>query len=162
MKSLLTSLPLLLPAVYIWAEKQESLILAEGSPLTESKMIDARRAGVTYPDKIRVSRVKELPQPDDDDLMFVAKQVGLFSDRSHSLSLGYGICLQHDFGENRQILVHECVHVGQHEKRNGLRAFLGEYLRECIEPGYPFGSMEREAILISKDICKPATGKLAV
>jgi hypothetical protein len=160
MKSLLTSLPNLLPFVFIWAEKQESLILAEGMPLTEAQMIDARRAGVACPDKVRITRVETLPEPDNDDIMFAAKQIGLFSTRSMSLTLGYGIWLQKDSWDNRHALVHEFVHVGQYEKLKGLRAFLGQYLRECIDPGYPFGRLEQEAIIVSKDICKPLTVKL--
>jgi len=160
MKSLLTSLPIILPVVYAWAEKQESIIMAEGTPLTEQQMADARRAGVVCPEKIRLSRVEKLPMPENEDLMFMARQVGLFSARSASLNLGYGIWLLYDAWEDRQSLVHECVHVSQHEKRNGLRPFLNEYLRECIEPGFPFGRMEQEAILLTKDICKPPTARL--
>ncbi len=59
------------------------------------------------------------------------------------------------FGEDRYALVHECVHVGQHERLNGIRPFLNEYLRECVEPGYPFGHLEQEAIRVARDICKP-------
>jgi hypothetical protein len=156
MKSFLTSLPVLLPIVFEWAEEQEALILANGTPLTECQQVDARRAGVTRPDKIRVLQVETLPQPDHDDLKFIARQIGFFGARSVGINLGYGIYLRRDFGEDRQTLVHECVHIGQHEKRNGIRPFLTEYLRECLDPGYPFGSMEREAILVAQDICRQA------
>jgi hypothetical protein len=154
MKSLLTSLPALLPLIFDWVEKQEALVLSEGAPLTPSQEADARRAGVTQPEKIRVLQVETLPQPDDDELMFLARQVGLFSTRSAGINFGYGICIRRGFWDDRQTLVHECVHVGQHEKRNGLRPFLTEYLRECIDPGYPFGGMEQEAILLAKEICR--------
>jgi hypothetical protein len=160
MKSILTSLPLLLPIVHAWAEKQHSIIMEEGVPLTESQLEDARRAGVACPEKIRVSHVEKLPQPDNPELMFMARQVGLFSERAYSLCLGYGIWLMHEALEDRLTFVHECVHVGQYEKLGGLRPFLNDYLRECIDPGFPFGRMEQESILVSKDICKPATTKL--
>jgi len=156
MNSILTSLPLVLPIVHAWAEKQHSIILEEGIPLTESQLDDARRAGVAFPEKIRISPVEELPQPENEELMFMARQVGLFSERSYSLSLGYGIWLRHEVLEDRLTLVHECVHVGQQEKLGGLRPFLNEYLRECIDPGFPFGRMEQESILVSRDICKSA------
>jgi hypothetical protein len=131
MNSFLTSsLPLLLPVAAVWVEKQELIIGERGTPLTESELADARRAGVASPEKIRVVRVEALPQPEDEDVMFVAKRIGFF-------------------------LVHECVHVGQYERMGGIRPFLNVYLRECIDPGYPFGALEREAILVSNDICKP-------
>ena len=154
MKSLLNLLPALLPHVYIWAEKQESIILEKGTPLTESQRTDARLAGVIHPENIRVCRVEKLPRPESEDLLFAAKQIGLLSERSAGMSLGYGIYLQNDAVEERHTLVHECVHISQYEKRNGIRPFLAEYLRECIDPGYPFGRMEQEAILQAKDICK--------
>src|SRR5271154_5563065 len=113
MNSLLSSLPLILPIVHVWAEKQEVLILQKGKPLTEPQSADARRAGVTYPEKIRVLRVEKLPQPDSEDLMFLARQMGLFSTAASGLTVGYGICLPPAVWEDRYRLVHECVHVGQ-------------------------------------------------
>jgi hypothetical protein len=86
--------------------------------------------------------------------MFVAKRIGLFSSRAAGLTLGYGIYLTYGSWDDRPTLVHECVHVGQYERLGGIRPFLSVYLRECIDPGYPFGRLEQEAILITKDICK--------
>ena len=155
MNSLLTSLQVFLPIAYAWAEKQETIILLEGIPLSESQLADARKAGVLHPEKIRVVRVETLPQPENEDAMFVAKHIGLFSEKSVALTMGYGICIRHDFWEKRPVLVHECVHVAQYERLNGIRPFLSAYLRECVEPGYPFGRLEQEAILVARDICKP-------
>jgi len=143
-----------LPVAHAWAEKQELIMIEHGTPLTEPQLVDARRAGVAQPEKIRVVRVESLPQPEDEDVMFIARHIGLFSPRSVGITVGYGICLRHGFWEDRAVLVHECVHVMQYEKLNGIRPFLNVYLRECVEPGYPFGRLEQEAILISRDICK--------
>jgi hypothetical protein len=154
MNSLLTSLQIFLPVAHAWAEKQEVIILDGGIPLTEVQLADARKAGVTYPEKIRLMPVETLPQPENEDAMFVAKHIGLFSEKSVSLTLGYGIYIQQDFLHDRPKLVHEFVHVSQYEKLDGIRPFLNAYLRECIEPGYPFGRMEQEAILVARDICR--------
>jgi len=154
MNSLLTTLPVLLPVAYAWAEKQELIILEEGTPLTEEESSDARRAGVAQPEKIRVVRAESLPQPENEDVMFVAKRIGLYQPQSTGLAVGYGICLRHGFWDDRLALVHECVHVAQYEKLSCIRPFLNVYLRECIEPGYPFGRLEQEAILVARDICK--------
>jgi hypothetical protein len=89
-------------------------------------------------------------------MMFVAKHMGLFQPRSVGLTLGYGIYLRLDCRDNRLIIVHECVHIGQYERLGGIRPFLDIYLRECIDPGYPFGALEQEAILVSREICKSA------
>ncbi len=97
MHSILASLPLILPIVHAWTEKQEAIILADGTALTPDQLADARRAGVARPEKIRVLRVEALPEVENEDVMFLAKQVGFFSPKSSGLSLGYGICLTHDF-----------------------------------------------------------------
>jgi hypothetical protein len=155
MNSLTTTLPVLLPVAVAWAEKQELILIERGTPLNESQVADARRAGVVQPEKIRMIRVETLPHPEDEDVMFVAKRIGLFQPHSTGLAIGYGICLRHGFWDDRLVLVHECVHVGQYEKLGGIRPFLSVYLRECIDPGYPFGRLEQEAILVARDICKP-------
>lgn len=154
MNSLLSTLPVLLPVAYAFAEKEELIILEDGAPLTPEEMADARRAGVVHPEKIRVVRVETLPQPENEDVLFIAKRVGLYSPRSAGLAIGYGICLRHGFWDNREALVHECVHVAQYERFHGIRPFLNDYLRECIDPGYPLGRLEQEAILVARDICK--------
>ena len=154
MNSFLTSLPLLLPVAQAWAEKQELIILEKGQPLTEYQQKDASRAGVRQPGKIRVLQVDVLPQPEHEDMMFIAKRIGLFSLNSVGLTLGYGICRSYRYWNDRPTLVHECVHVGQYERLGGIRPFLEVYLRECIDPGYPFGALEREAICVTKELCK--------
>jgi hypothetical protein len=154
MNSFLTTLPLLLPIAGAWAEKEEIILLEQGTPLSDSQLDDARRAGVMQPRKIRVLHVETLPQPENEDMMFIAKRIGLFGPQSSGLTLGYGICLRHGYWESRLTLVHECVHVGQYEKLGGIRPFLSVYLRECIEPGYPFGRLEQEALLLARDICR--------
>ena len=154
MNSLLTSLPVLLPIAYAWAEKQELILLETGKPLNEAQLADARRAGVAHPEKVRLALVEKLPQPQNEDVMFVAKQIGLFASHSSGLTVGYGVCLRHGFWQDRYTLAHELVHVGQYEKWKGIRPFLAKYLRECIDPGHPFGGMEQEAIHVSRHICK--------
>ena len=161
MKSLLSSLPLILPIAQDWAEKQELIVLKEGQPLTESETADARRAGVAHPEKIRVARTESLPRLESAELMFLAKQMGLYGSETSGLTMGYAICLPKAVWQDRYRLVHECVHVSQYEKLKGIGPFLSAYLRECIDPGYPFGQMEQEAILVAKNICKPAAAKKA-
>ena len=155
MNSLLNSLPALLPYAYAYAEKHEALILEKGIPLTPEEQADARRAGVKEPEKIRRMCVPKIPEPENDEVLFAARRSGLFQLGSSGLTIGHGIYLRQDAWNSRLILVHECVHVAQYE-RLGMRHFLDLYVRECIDPGYPFGALEQEAILVSRDICKSA------
>ena len=158
MNSLLTSLPALLPLAYAYAEKHEALLLQNGIPLTADELDDARRAGVREPEKIRRQCVLAIPEPDNGEVLFAARRSGLFQLGSSGLAVGHGIYLRQDAWSSRQILVHEFVHVGQYERLGGIRPFLDIYLRECIDPGYPFGALEQEAILVSREICKSVPG----
>jgi hypothetical protein len=154
MKGLLATLPLVLPIVQAWTEKQEIILLQNGTPLTECEKTDALRAGVAHPEKIRVVRAEILPRPESEDLMFLARQMGLYGTESTGLALGYGICLPRSVWQDRYRLVHECVHVGQYERYEGIGPFLRAFLRECIDPGYPFGHLEQEALRVAREICK--------
>ena len=154
MNSLLNTLQAYLPAAYDFAVSQETIILKEGQPLSAPEIKDALCAGVSEPEKIRVMKVVSLPEPENSDMMFIAKHIGLFQPHSVGLTFGYGIHIRLDMRDSRHHLVHECVHVGQYERLGGIRPFLERYLRECIEPGYPFGALEQEAVVISREICK--------
>ncbi len=158
MNSLLTSLPVLLPLAYAYAEKHEALLLENGIPLTPEELVDARQAGVREPEKIRRQCVLRIPEPENSEVLFAARRSGLFQLGSSGLALGYGVYLRQDAWNSRQILVHELVHVGQYERMGGIRPYLDIYLRECIDPGYPFGALEQEAIVVSRDICKSPPG----
>jgi hypothetical protein len=50
-------------------------------------------------------------------------------------------------------VVHELVHVRQHEQLGGCDAFLRKYLGECLTTGYPHAPMEQEAHVIAAKIC---------
>ena len=156
MNSLLTTLPILLPVAVAWVEKQEVLLLERGVPLNDTQVADAKRVGVKEPGRIRLVPVDALPQPENEDVMFVAQHIGFFGNRSVSLALGYAICLLPEAWTERTQLMHELVHISQYERMGGIRPFLSVYLRECIDPGYPFGALEQEAILVAKDICRQA------
>ena len=152
-KSYLSSLPALLPIATAWAEKQEAVALDQGEPLTESQLADAILAGVAHPEKIRVVCVEELPHPDNEEIMFMARQIGLFGPKAHGETLGYGVYLRRGEEDRRYTFVHECVHVSQYEKKAGIGPFLNDYLRECIDPRFPFGILEKEAIYVARHIC---------
>jgi CRISPR/Cas system-associated exonuclease Cas4 (RecB family) len=60
----------------------------------------------------------------------------------------YGILIRKDcadYRENRALYCHEFVHVGQYERYSSINAFLVDYLKECITPGYPLGPLEKQA-----------------
>lgn len=151
---LLALLPQLLPLAVRWVETQEAEILAHGTALTPDQQEDARRAGVVSPEKIRLCVVREIPVPVDPALSNAAHETGLLGPATAGLALRYGIYIRDDKRLDRELHVHEFVHVGQYERLGSIEAFLTNYLKECVDPGYPLGPLEQEAILTARKIIR--------
>jgi hypothetical protein len=149
---LLVLLPKLLPLAAQWVQSQEAEILAHGIPLTPSQQKDAKDAGVKISEKVRLQVVRDIPVPADPVLSKVARETGLLGPGTAGLTLRYGIYIRHGAQLDRELHVHEFVHVGQYERLGSIEAFLGLYLKECVDPGYPFGPMEQEAVLTARRI----------
>jgi len=98
--------------------------------------------------------VHGIPMPADPILSNVAREAGLLGPGSAGLTLGYGIYIRHDVQFDRELHVHEFVHVGQYERLGSIEAFLSHYLKECVDPGYPLGPMEQEAVLTARKIVR--------
>lgn len=143
---------LMLPFGVRWAQAQESRILAEGIPLTESSLLDARAVGVTHPERIRLLKVDVVPMPLNSLLLAVAKISGLYSPNTAGMALRYGIYIRQDYWGSRHIIAHECVHTAQYERLGGFQPFLKLYVQECIEQGYPQSPLEQEAIRRSSEL----------
>ncbi len=151
---LLTFLPKLLPLATQWVQSQEAEILAQGIPLTHEQQKDAKAAGVRSPEKICLRLVREIPMPADPILCNVARETGLLGPGTAGLTLRYGIYIRHDAQFDHELHVHEFVHVGQYERMGSIEAFLSHYLKECVDPGYPFGPMEQEAIFTARKLVR--------
>ena len=149
MSSFLSSLPVLLPVVQAWAEKQEIIVLEAGAPLTESQLADARRAGVAHPEKIRIKFAHSIKPPKQLVLGVASQLTHILGPDTAGLTLRYGIFIRNDcqnYRMHRELYLHEFVHVAQYERSGSIAAFLTSYLHECLVPGYPNGPLEQEAI----------------
>jgi hypothetical protein len=144
---------LLLPLACAWAGKQERRILREGVPLIRAEREEAASIGVRYPERVRVLAVATIPLPMHRLLREAARSIGLISPQTVGMTLRYGIYVRLDCQSQRRLLVHELAHVAQYERLGGLREFLELYLMECLDPGYPLGPLEQEAIRIEREIC---------
>jgi hypothetical protein len=145
-KFLTPLVPLITPAAGRWVAHHEAAILATGEILTAQELADAREAGVSQPEKIRLRFVGTIPLPELGFLRTLGKWTGLVSARTAGITLRYGIYIQDRFRGDRQLSAHEFVHVGQYERFGSIEAFLREYLGECLDPGYPRGPLEQEAV----------------
>ena len=143
----------LLPLACAWAEDHERIILRDGSPLADSQVADARKAGVVKPELVKLLGVPEVPIPDHPVLRAAAEATQMITPRTGGLTLRYGIYIRSDLWDNRRLVFHELVHTSQYERLGGFRPFLEQYLYECITIGYPAAPMEQEAIITTAKLC---------
>ena len=147
---ILALLPQLLPLASQWADQQEQRILREGVPLSAVSLGDARTVGVKFPESIRLLKVDSIPVPDHPILKQAVAATSLISPATAGLTLRYGIFIRADCWTNRHLIAHECAHTAQYERMGGIEQFLAQYLKECVEIGYPAAPMEQEAVRAEK------------
>lgn len=142
----------LLPLAIEWATAQELMILENGEPLSSLGLLDAQKMGVNDPEKIRLLRVDSVPMPEHPLLRQAAETMSFISPNTAGMAIRYGIFVRSDYWNHRSLIAHECVHTGQYERFGSIAAFLTQYLRECLEIGYPDAPLEQEAILRCRQI----------
>jgi hypothetical protein len=147
---ILAFLPQLLPLAAQWAAQQEQRILRDGVPLSAVSLADARIVGVKFPENVRLLKVDSIPVPDHPILKVAAAATSLISPATAGLTLRYGIFIRTDCWSDRRLIAHECAHTAQYERMGSIEQFLAQYLKECVEIGYPEAPMEQEAIRAEK------------
>lgn len=137
-----------------WTGAQEKFVLEHGTPLTGRSLDDARRAGVQNCDRVRVLVVDRIPLPDFPELAAAAKTSGIISHDTKCVSFGYAVIIRADAWGDRELLVHNLVHVAQCERSGGLQPWIRDYLsdrRQC--PTFSVGKLEEEARELARKIC---------
>ncbi len=144
----------LLPTAYHWASAQEELILERGAPLGAQHAADALRVGVKDCSRVRVLVIERLPMPDDERLAKVARSSSIITLASRGAGIGHGIMIRADCWGDRELLVHQLVHVAQCERCGGLEPFVEQYLSERLNcPTFAIGPLEEEARRMAREIC---------
>ena len=144
----------LTPLASQWARVQEAYILQHGVPLTAAQMADARRVGVQDPERVRVLVVDRIPLPESKELAVAAQNAQIITEASRGVAIGHGIIIRADSWKDRELLLHQLVHVAQCERSGGLTSFVAQYLsdrRNC--PQFTVGSFEDEARQLAREIC---------
>ena len=141
-----------LPLVCYWAKGQEKWISRAGLPLSAAQLADARQIGITQPSRVRILEVVAIPPETHPALQYLAGKFGMSFCGTIGMALGYGLFICRGYMDNRALIVHELAHVQQFE-RLGRRAFLRQYLHECLSLGYPQGALEVEARDVAAAIC---------
>jgi hypothetical protein len=150
----------LAPLAGEWAKNQEAYILKHGVPLAADQVADAQRAGVREPARVRVLVVDRIPLPDDKELADAARHAQIITEASRAVAIGHGIIIRADSWQNRELLLHQLVHVAQCERSGGLESFVSEYLLDRRSSrDFSLGSLEDEARSLARELC--AGGKTA-
>ena len=137
-----------------WANNQEAYIFKHGVPLAKDQVADARRVGVRDPGRVRVLVVDRIPLPADEELADAARRAQIITDASRAVAIGHGIIIRADSWQNRELLLHQLVHVAQCERSGGLEPFVSEYLLDRRSSrDFSLGSLEDEARDLARKIC---------
>lgn len=142
------------PLAYQWAKTQEEIILQHGAPLTPAQIMDAQLVRVQDPARVRVLAVDRISLPEDEELAEAARRAQIMTDACRGIAFGHGIIIRADCWQNRELLLHQLIHVAQCERSGGLESFVGEYLTDRRSSAdFSVGSLEDEARGLARQIC---------
>jgi hypothetical protein len=151
----------LLPLACEWAKAQEEFILERGASLGPIYSVDAQRVGVKDVSRVRVLIVDRIPVPEVDDLADAASRSLIISAACRGVAIGHGIIIRLDCWGDRELMVHQLIHVAQCERAGGLEPFLYQYLSQrqtCAT--FTLGSFEDEARGMARQICGTQVAQL--
>ena len=134
-----------LPEARAYAAGHEAIILANGDPLSDQQIADARRIGVVHPENVRVLATDAIPMPTNVRLRQLMSEHGMTPGNLVGMTFGYGIYVLEPSVGNRHLLMHELAHVAQYERLGGIEPFMQEYMAQLLEFGYGDAPLEREA-----------------
>jgi hypothetical protein len=144
----------LMPLAHEWAKAQEEFVLARGASLSPRHAEDARRAGVQDCSRVRVLVVDRIPLPENKQLAEAARRTGIISHDTRCIGFGHAVIIRADSWGDRELLVHNLVHIAQCERSGGLEAWVQQYLGNRTScANFTVGSLEEEARGLAREIC---------
>jgi hypothetical protein len=144
----------LLPLAYNWAKAQEDFVLARGNPLSPRHKRDADLAGVQDCARVRVLVIDRIPLPEDPELAEAAKRLGILTEDTRCMGFGHALIIRVDDWNDRELILHNLVHIAQCERSGGLEQWVRQYLRDRANcPNFTIGSLEEEARRTAREIC---------
>jgi hypothetical protein len=144
----------LLSLAYQWAKTQENFVLEHGSRLSARHMADAKIAGVKDPSRVRVLVVDRIPLPNDRQLAEASSRIGILTQDTRCMGFGYALIIRVDAWNDRELILHNLVHIAQCERSGGLENWCREYLGDRNNcPRFTIGSLEDEARRLAHEIC---------
>jgi len=102
--------------------------------------------------------VDRIPLPDNEELAEAARGAHIITEASRGVTIGHGIIIRADCWGDRELLVHQLVHVAQCERSGGLEPWVQEYLFDRrASASFTVGTLEEEARRIAREICAADT-----
>lgn len=143
-----------MPVAYEWAKAQEQFVLARGVPLGARYTDDARRIGIQDYSRVRMLVVDRIPLPTHPGLAEAARRTGIVTEDTRCIGFGHALIIRVDAWGDRELVVHNLVHIAQCERSGGLEQWVSQYLcdrQTC--PTFTVGSLEAEARRLAHEIC---------
>lgn len=138
---------------YQWAKTQEQFVLARGASLNPRHMADARLTGVRDCERVRVLVVDRIPLPESGELAEAARRTRIITEDTRCVGFGHALMIRADAWGDRELLLHNLVHVAQCERSGGLEQWIQQYLGDrhsCAS--FTIGSLEEEARGLAREI----------
>ena len=117
-------------------------------------MADARRAGVQDYDRIRVLVVDRIPLPESGELAEAARRTRIITPDTRCVGVGHAIMIRAEAWGDRELLLHNLVHIAQCERSGGLEQWVRQYLFDRQNSAaFTAGALEEEARRMAREIC---------
>ncbi len=143
------------PLALRWAKELEETILTRGFPLSANGAQDAVRVGVQDPERVRVMVMDRIPLPEDPRLAEASRRAQIITEATRAAAIGYGVIIRADSWGDRELLLHQLVHVAQCERGGGLEAFVTQYLTDRqTSPEFTLGALEHEARSLARELSR--------
>jgi hypothetical protein len=144
----------LLPLAYQWAKAQEEFVLARGNPLGPRHARDADLAGVQDCARVRVLVVDRIALPENPELAEASKRIGIITEDTRCVGFGHALIIRVDAWNDRELILHNLVHIAQCERCGGLEQWVLQYLGDRTScPNFTVGAIEEEARRVAHEIC---------
>ncbi len=120
----------LLPLAYEWAKTKEEFVLAHGHRLGARHAHDANLVGVRDCARVRVLVVDRIPLPENPELAEASKRIGIITEDTRCAGFGHALIIRVDAWNDRELILHNLVHIAQCERSGGLEQWVREYLAD--------------------------------
>ena len=132
----------------------EEFALEHGNPLSPRHLEDARLAGIKHCDRVRVLVVDRIPLPEDPQLSEVSRRMGIITEDTRCMGLGHALIIRVDAWNDRELVLHNLVHIAQCERVGNVEKWCREYLGDrtsCAK--FTIGTLEEEARRFARETC---------